>query len=150
MYAQRAADEVCNHLDYGRNEGDQGISAFFEEYDGKTVCAGYSRTFELLCSALNIECHYVSGSSDGKSDASHAWNMLRADKQIYWVDLSWGDIGNYVADSYFTILGYDFAKKHFPCSAFEASQIAQDGEFQILLRQAAQFMNMQRYPCLWH
>ena len=105
----------------------------------------------MLCSALGIECYYVSGSSKDDDKASHAWNMLKTDGTVQWADLTWGDIGEYVADGYLTSVGEIFASKHYPDAAIKESKIAKEGEFQTMMRKAFEYKNAQltqRYPCV--
>ena len=114
-----AAREVCARLEYGYNGGDQGIEAFFGYYGGETVCAGYSKSFELLCSALGIECYYVVGAYKGKDDG-HAWNVFKVDGQNQWIDLTWGDMGNGVNWNSVTVNSDQFAIKHKVYAPFAA------------------------------
>lgn len=55
--------------------------------DGKAVCEGYSRAFQLLCNKLNVECVSVVG----KSDANHQWNCVKLGDDWYQVDVTWND-----------------------------------------------------------
>lgn len=61
--------------------------------DEKSVCAGYSRTFQYLCKRAGIECIYVTGSAkDGQeTEIGHAWNLVNIDGKYYGVDTTWGD-----------------------------------------------------------
>ena len=151
VYASGAARKVCERLHYGHNISDQNITAFFGEHDGETVCVGYARSYTMLCSALGIECYYVSGSSKDDDEASHAWNMLKTDGTVQWADLTWGDIGEYVADGYLTSVEESFAPKHYPADAVAESRIAKEGEFQSMIRKSFEYKNVQiaqGYPCL--
>ncbi|HFI0562929.1 TPA: transglutaminase domain-containing protein [Streptococcus suis] len=61
--------------------------------DRKSVCAGYSRTFQYLCKLSDIECIYVSGMArdvDG-TEFGHAWNLVKIAGNFYGVDTTWGD-----------------------------------------------------------
>ncbi|HFI0352298.1 TPA: transglutaminase domain-containing protein [Streptococcus suis] len=61
--------------------------------DRKSVCAGYSRTFQYLCKLSDIECIYVSGMArdvDG-TEFGHAWNLVNIAGNFYGVDTTWGD-----------------------------------------------------------
>ena len=59
-----------------------------------TVCAGYARSFKILCDEYNIPCIYVVGygvnnSGDGEA---HAWNYVKMDDgKWYAVDATWDD-----------------------------------------------------------
>ena len=85
-----AMDEVCARLSFGRNEEDQTVKAFFGEEAGEAVCACYSKSFSLLCSALNIECHVICGGTDKSDGITHDWNMIRIGDDIFYVDTTWG------------------------------------------------------------
>lgn len=58
-----------------------------------TACAGYSRLFEHLCRACDIDCVYVTGdaqSKDGEREL-HAWSMMELDGTYCYTDVTWGD-----------------------------------------------------------
>ncbi len=59
-------------------------SAYSALVDGKTVCAGYSEAYALICNALNIDCVCVTSSN-------HEWNEVRVDNSWYNVDCTWDD-----------------------------------------------------------
>ena len=51
------------------------------------VCAGYAKTFKLLCELSGLECTYVTGIAGGP----HAWNQVKIDGKWYNVDVTWDD-----------------------------------------------------------
>ena len=54
--------------------------------DRKAVCQGYALTYGYLLDQVGIENYYES------SDAlNHAWNMVRIDGVLYFVDVTWDD-----------------------------------------------------------
>ncbi|MGI6116893.1 MAG: transglutaminase domain-containing protein [Bilifractor sp.] len=53
-----------------------------------SVCAGYARTFKLLCNEAGIECSVVTGTVNG---IGHAWNLLRINGVYTWADPTWED-----------------------------------------------------------
>lgn len=59
------------------------------------VCDGYSRAFQVLCTALDIPCVLVDGyarSSAEHEGEFHMWNSVRMpDGQWYGVDVTWND-----------------------------------------------------------
>ncbi len=69
----------------------QGITSVL--LDQKSVCAGYSRTFQYLCKKAGIDCIYVTGvAKDGQGgEFGHAWNLVKINGQYYGVDTTWGD-----------------------------------------------------------
>lgn len=52
------------------------------------VCAGYAKTFQLLCQLAGLECTYVTGDTPS---GSHAWNQVKIDGKWYNVDTTWDD-----------------------------------------------------------
>lgn len=67
---------------------DQSVRSVF--LDKQSVCAGYSRAFQLLCQKAGIRSLYVAGDIVAY-DQPHAWNLVRIDGQYYPVDTTWGD-----------------------------------------------------------
>ena len=61
---------------------------------GKTVCAGYTKLYELLCNYFGIDCIAV-------VSADHAWNLVRYGEHWYIVDTTWDD--SYNRSAYFHI-----------------------------------------------
>ena len=61
--------------------------------EGKASCEGYSRAFQYLLSALNIDNRLVTGESteDGENYIGHMWNYVLLDGQGYFVDVTWDD-----------------------------------------------------------
>ncbi|MDD2956270.1 MAG: transglutaminase domain-containing protein [Oscillospiraceae bacterium] len=79
-------DQVEYDLDSALNQ-----SAYSALVNGRSVCAGYSRAFQLAMTRLGVPCYYCVGDSGG----SHAWNMIRLDTGYYHIDVSWDDpVGN--------------------------------------------------------
>ncbi len=56
--------------------------------EGKAVCEGYSRAFQLLMKNLKIECGICSGIARKEK---HAWNYVRLGMNYYWIDVTWDD-----------------------------------------------------------
>lgn len=56
--------------------------------EGKAVCEGYSRAFQLICKKLGLECVNVFGVSN---EENHMWNCIMIDGQWYQVDVTWDD-----------------------------------------------------------
>lgn len=70
---------------------EQGITSVLLER--KSVCAGYSRTFQYLCKLAGIDCIYVSGmaNSEQGNQIGHAWNLVQIGGRYYGIDTTWGD-----------------------------------------------------------
>lgn len=61
--------------------------------EGKASCEGYSRAFQYLLSALNIDNRLITGESteDGENYIGHMWNYVVLDGNGYFVDVTWDD-----------------------------------------------------------
>lgn len=51
---------------------------------GKTVCAGYTKLYSMLCNYFGVDCIAV-------TSADHAWNKVRYGDHWYVVDVTWDD-----------------------------------------------------------
>lgn len=93
---------ICDEVDY--QTADYAVADTADPYytqtiygaltTGKTVCAGYTKLYELLCNYFGIDCIAVT------SDA-HAWNLVRYGTHWYIVDTTWDD--SYDRNAYFHI-----------------------------------------------
>lgn len=54
----------------------------------ESVCAGYAKANQYLLEKLGVYCIYVVGTADGES---HAWNIVKCNETLYYVDATWGD-----------------------------------------------------------
>ncbi len=57
-------------------------SVFCDDY---TVCAGYTKAFEILMNSVQID-------TLGITSSSHAWNLIRLNDSWYCIDLTWDDM----------------------------------------------------------
>ena len=105
---------IVNNTNYGNSSSAQEMTSVF--LDHTSVCAGYSKAFLYLCQKANIECAYVSGSTN--NNESHAWNIVRYGDNYYWVDVTWGDpvfageSDNKINYNYFMIDDNELVKNH--------------------------------------
>ena len=102
---------------------DQANTAYGCLVNGKAVCGGYAKAFQLLMIMLGIECEYVRG----EAGESHAWNCLKLDGEYYWFDVTWDDQNNsdypeLVLYNYFGCSTDDLYKTHKPFEKFDIPQ----------------------------
>ena len=87
-------DLLAGEIEYVFNEHDQTVYGAL--VNGKAVCAGYARAYQLLLNEIGIRAWYVSGEGgnpiSGESEA-HAWNLVFLDDHCYYTDLTWNDQG---------------------------------------------------------
>jgi len=66
----------------------------------KAVCAGYAKAVQFLLQKYGIECGYCVGDMLKKDEngevTAHAWNILKADGEYYYLDATWDDFSNTV------------------------------------------------------
>lgn len=75
---------------------------------GKSVCAGYSETYAMLCNAIGIPCICITSSS-------HEWNMVKQGYYWYNVDITNDQNGKVPRWKYYNVPDSpDFLKGHTP------------------------------------
>ncbi|SDB04831.1 Transglutaminase-like superfamily protein [Pseudobutyrivibrio sp. YE44] len=88
-------------------------SAYSALVEGTSVCAGYSRAFQLSCQKLGIVCYYVTGMANGEE---HAWNIVRIGGNFYNVDITGDDTINETLNThsyqYFNVTDGQIAHNH--------------------------------------
>lgn len=82
LVAEKLTYATSNSLDWGPYQ--TSASAVFI---GKTVCAGYSELYALLCNAVGIPCICITSDT-------HEWNMVNYGKYWYCVDITYDDTDN--------------------------------------------------------
>ncbi len=83
-------DELCKRVTYSEESDDPTVySAYGALVNGRALCEGYARAFQLLCKRLNIENVLVSGTSKG---IGHLWNMVKTEYGWSHVDVTWDDL----------------------------------------------------------
>lgn len=135
--ARRIYNKVISNLEYGRNQHDQTVVAFFGEYaGGYATCAGYAATFKLLCDAAGLECYSPRGLLYGSDNAPHAWNMVRLShpddmgRDILFAETTWGDRDRDdggIDELWCTTSGRFFENSHLPDELCSKMEIVRDG-----------------------
>lgn len=115
----------------------------------RSVCQGYAKTVQLLLNRMGINTTLVTGYvSNGQS---HAWNLVKADGNWYYLDATWGDayymlaggedmpegISGYTNYDYLLITSDDIAMTHTPdemielpvCNCMEDNYYVKEGLF---------------------
>ncbi len=78
-------DLICKNITYQSGDYDQSSASGLLNYGvfkQKTVCAGYAKTFQMLCNAMGIDTIMTVSSS-------HAWNIINIDGDWYIVDCTY-------------------------------------------------------------
>lgn len=63
----------------------------------KSVCQGYTETFQLLMDMLKINSIHISGTANNSTNSGyngHAWNLVEIDGKWYYIDVTWDDPSN--------------------------------------------------------
>ena len=76
-------------------------------YHRKSICSGYTSSFQLFMDMLGIECITVNGFARNRR-TDHAWNMVRLGGEWYCVDVTWDDPvasiqSDFVSHDYFNV-----------------------------------------------
>ena len=114
------------------NKGSYKITDSYKAYgalvNGKAVCSGYAKAFDLLAKACGLSTIIVTGTatnSNGITEA-HAWNQIYLDDAWYNVDVTWEDpvttveLGsNMLFNKYINRTDADFAKDHVRDNGFD-------------------------------
>lgn len=89
-------DMICDLSTYA-NTNKSHQSAYSALVEGYSVCAGYSRAFQIACQKLGITCYYVTGVANGEE---HAWNIVKIGGRFYNVDVTGDDTINETLNTY--------------------------------------------------
>ena len=88
---------IIYHCSYDK-EGPQRHNVYGTLLQGRSVCDGYAKTFQLLCKRMGIDCVTIEGTAtefesklDGNEDEGHMWNCIRLEDGWYHVDVTWND-----------------------------------------------------------
>ncbi len=88
-------DYIVSHSEYDLKAKDKPSSNVYAGtaygclVEGKAVCAGYAKAFQLLLQKLGIGCGYISGVLH--NGGRHAWNYVFFGNAFYYVDVTFDD-----------------------------------------------------------
>lgn len=103
-------DRVAKAVAYVPTSNDQ--NAYGALVEGKAVCAGYARGYQLLMQQMGIPCWSVEGVSNNPvtgNPEAHQWNLSKIDGKWYHTDVTWDDQGDDLFYAYFN-LSYNMLK----------------------------------------
>ncbi len=81
-------DYLCDNVTYTNDGVNTRYTSFGALVNGKAVCEGYSRAFQLLCKTAGINCSLIKGRAE---DEAHMWNVVEVFGEWYEVDVTWDD-----------------------------------------------------------
>lgn len=84
----------------GFSDGWHYFSAYGAIVEGRAVCEGYAKAFQLLSSRVGVECCTIRGQGDG---ISHMWNLVNIDGSWYHVDATWDDTEDLINYEHFNV-----------------------------------------------
>ena len=111
-------DYIINHCSYIEpSESAMANNMYGCLVEGRASCEGYSRAFQYILNALNIDNRIVTGESadDGVNFTNHMWNYVVLENSGYFVDLTWDDPrseGSVLRHTYFNATTNDILLKH--------------------------------------
>ncbi|NWI91831.1 KY peptidase, partial [Pitta sordida] len=114
---------ICHHIEYDivgyHNKSQRVIQPEDVLQMGKSVCEGYAKLFEQMCSVAGIQCQRLSGHAKGygyktgqtfTGDSDHAWNAVFLEGRWHLLDSTWGS-GS--VDDAFTKFTYRYNEFYF-------------------------------------
>jgi len=80
-------DYIIENFEYDSDHLDQKYNnIYYGLVENKTMCVGYSETFNYIMTRLGIKSYIVTSVKN-----AHAWNMVLLDGRYYHVDCTWDD-----------------------------------------------------------
>ena len=83
---------ICEMAEYSTESGNA-HEAHGVFVDGKAVCEGFARAFQILCEVNGVECVCVFGDGvTSEGTEGHMWNYVKLDNgKWYAVDVTWNE-----------------------------------------------------------
>lgn len=94
LYVYDAISARCTYS----AEDELGDTSYGALTQGKALCQGYSKAFQLVMQSLGMRCLFVSS-----EDMVHGWNIIELDGNFYQLDLTWDDSGDMGTHAYFNM-----------------------------------------------
>lgn len=83
-------DYIVNHTRY--QFGANCYTAYGALFQGWAVCQGYAQLAYKMLTEAGVECYVITGkANNGSRTEDHAWNMVKAGKKWYYLDVTWDD-----------------------------------------------------------
>ena len=93
-------DAIAKRITYDESS-DQSHTAYGALVEGKAVCEGYAKAFELIMQSYGFPCYMVVG--EGRED-THGWNLIKIGEDWYYVDPTWDDTdSDYTSHAFFNM-----------------------------------------------
>lgn len=106
-------DRVAKAVDYEVTDFDQ--TAYGALVEGRAVCAGYSKAYQLLLHKVGIPAWCVMGYSNNpttNNPESHEWNAVQLDGKWYYTDVTWDDQGDTIFYAYLNVTTKQINEDH--------------------------------------
>lgn len=117
-YTKEIHDYLCDTITYATKGGHGACNqhAFCALSEKKSVCAGYARSFSLICLYAGLDAPMWTGDANNSQKVeAHGWNMIYSDEvtehngtdgEPLMIDCTW--------DDNVTSISYNYFWKHFP------------------------------------
>ena len=79
---------LCDNIDY--DDTLQHGSIYDALIEKRSVCMGYASAFQMIMEKLGVESWLCTGDNMDRG-AGHAWNAVKIDDEVYYVDATFGD-----------------------------------------------------------